>query len=39
MLGGEEKFKEVMELANNLGMKILTDCIGRISSSRYDPKY
>lgn len=39
MLGGEEGFKKVMNQAKKSKMKILIDCLSRISSSRNHRKY
>lgn len=39
MLGGEQSFTELMKKSREVGMKIVTDCTDRISSSRYDKIY
>lgn len=39
MLGGDEGFKRVMQAAKNNKIKIIVDCLARISSSRSHRKY
>jgi len=39
MLGGEDGFKKVMKKAKDCKMKIITDSLTRISSSRNHRKY
>jgi hypothetical protein len=39
MLGGPEGFKELTLEANKLKVKIVVDCLTRVSSSRYDKRY
>jgi|LakMenEpi03Aug12_release.lakeMendotaPanAssembly.Ray.scaffolds.fasta_scaffold25286_3 hypothetical protein len=39
MLGGEQSFSELMKKSKEVGMKIITDCTDRVSSSRYDNCY
>lgn len=39
MLGGDEGFKKVMQQAKQSKMKIVIDCLARISSSRAHRKY
>jgi hypothetical protein len=39
MLGGDLGMKNIMRTANEEGVKIITDALARISSSRYSKKY
>lgn len=39
MLGGDEEFDKLMKEAKKQGIKIITDCFARISSSRAHRKY
>lgn len=39
MLGGEKSFVDLMKKSREAGMKIITDCTDRVSSSRYDKSY
>ena len=39
LLGGDDEFKQVMEKAKELKIKIFLDLLARISSSRYSKKY
>jgi len=39
LLGGEKAFKSLMTKCKKLSMKIILDCLGRISSSRANRKY
>lgn len=39
MLGGQKAFIQLVKKSNEVGMKIVTDCTTRISSSRYDKCY
>lgn len=39
MLGGDEEFKKLMSTAKNNKLKIIIDCVSRISSSRHHRKY
>ncbi len=39
MLGGDKSFKKVMERATGLGIKVVVDCMARVSSSRSHRKY
>ena len=39
MLGGEEDFKLLMDTAKSNNVRIITDCLARISSSRHHRKY
>ncbi|KAL4507061.1 hypothetical protein ABPG72_001854 [Tetrahymena utriculariae] len=39
MLGGKQSFKELTKKASELGMRIIVDCLTRISSSRAHKKY
>lgn len=39
MLGGAEGFKSLTQEATKLKVKILVDCLTRVSSSRMDKKY
>ncbi len=39
MLGGKLAFKDLSNKANSLGMRIIVDCLTRISSSRAHKKY
>ena len=39
MLGGEREFGKLLDQAKNHNMKIIVDCLGRISSSRPHRKY
>lgn len=39
MLGGKEKFKELMQEAKQCNVKIIIDCLARVSSSRPHKKY
>jgi hypothetical protein len=39
MLGGDEGFKKLMSTAKKNKIKIVTDCLARISSSRNHRKY
>jgi hypothetical protein len=36
MLGGHQSFVDLVKKSHDVGMKIITDCTTRISSSRYD---
>jgi hypothetical protein len=39
MLGGEEGLKKVMKTAQEHHVKVIVDCLARISSSRHHRKY
>lgn len=39
MLGGTEQFKGLVSAAKSEGVKIIVDCLARISSSRHHRKY
>ena len=39
MLGGEQGFKRVVAKANEKGIKVIVDCLARISSSRHHRKF
>ena len=39
MLGGHNSFVELMKKSHEVGMKIITDCTARVSSSRYNKIY
>jgi hypothetical protein len=39
MLGGEEEFKRLCDYARKIDMKIIVDCLVRVSSSRMHKKY
>jgi maltooligosyltrehalose synthase len=39
MLGGDEGFKRVVAKAKEKKVKIIVDCLTRISSSRHHKKY
>ena len=39
MLGGENGFRKLMKNSREIGMKIITDCTARISSSRFSKVY
>src|SRR3569833_2703945 len=39
MLGGDAGFRKVLTTAKNNKMKIIVDCLSRISSSRHHRKY
>ena len=39
MLGGEEGFKKVVDKAKDSKIKIIVDCLARVSSSRMHRKY
>ena len=39
MLGGDEGLQRIMDKAKQNKVKIITDCLARISSSRYSKKY
>lgn len=39
MLGGETGFNKLMGESKKLGMKVITDCTARISSTRYRKVY
>lgn len=39
MLGGQDGFKSLMNKAKKEGVRIIVDCLARISSSRHHQKY
>lgn len=39
MLGGEDEFSGMIKEAKNIGMKILVDCVARISSKNFHRRY
>ena len=39
MLGGEQDFLQVVEKAKDQGLKVIVDCLARISSSRHHRKF
>jgi starch synthase len=39
MLGGKPAFNSMMQRAKNSGVKIIVDCLARISSSRHHRKF
>ena len=39
MLGGEKKFKALVDEAKRQGVRVLVDCLSRVSSSRVHRKY
>ena len=39
MLGGKNGFKDLTKKANDIGMRIIIDCLTRVSSSRAHKKY
>jgi len=39
MLGGTQSFKNLVKEAKSEGIKIIVDCLARISSSRHHRKY
>lgn len=39
MLGGEAGFKKIMEASKTNKVKVIVDCLARISSSRHHRKY
>lgn len=39
MLGGHESFAELMKKSKEVGMKVITDCTCRVSSSRHSKVY
>lgn len=39
MMGGKEGFKKLVDSAKTHKMKIIVDCLSRISSSRHHRKY
>ena len=39
MLGGEEGFQRVVKRAKSEGIKVIVDCLARISSSRHHRKF
>ena len=39
MLGGDKHFKNMMKEAKTVGMKIIVDCVARISSKNYHRRY
>jgi len=39
MLGGKPGFTKLMETAKKLNIKIIIDCLARISSTRHHRKY
>lgn len=39
MLGGEQDFLKVVQRAKTEGLKIIVDCLARISSSRHNRKF
>lgn len=39
MLGGDSGFAKLMENSRKIGMKVMTDCTARVSSTRYKKVY